>query len=135
MENFSNGKLSNTMKTNVVLAIALVVMVISLVAQCRYVVVTTAEGYLDPQKMFVLQGVGLPEEVKLTRIVTDDPHLPSIDGNRASNKAMFMFAFNESGPQCCPSVLSTINGCVCVTPEQHAFIANRGISKQTPVLK
>ena len=93
------------------------------------------EGYLDPEKMLVLQGVGLPEEVKLSKVITNDPNLPSIDGTRASKTAMFMFAFNESGPQCCPSVLSTVNGCVCVTPEQNAFIANRGIVKQSPVLK
>ncbi len=83
--------------------------------------------------MFVLQGVGLPEEVRMSEIVTNDPYLPSIDGSRDSNRAMFMFAFNESGPQCCPSSLSTANGCVCVTPEQNEFIANRGIWKERRV--
>lgn len=91
------------------------------------------EGYLDPKKMFVIQGVGLPERVKISKIIDTDRSLPSIDGHQDSKRAMFMFAFNESGPQCCPSILSTMNGCVCVTPEQNAFIANGGISKKRSI--
>lgn len=91
------------------------------------------EEYIDPEKMFVIQGVGLPPKVEISKMDTQDPNLPSIDGGRDSKRAMFMFAFNESGPQCCPSMLSTTNGCVCVTPEQNAFIANGGISKKIPV--
>jgi hypothetical protein len=124
---------------NILIVVLAIVACTFLVAMCiRMVFGPTSsivtEGYLDPEKMFVIQGVGLPEEVKISKIDTQDPNLPSIDGGRDSKRAMFMFAFNESGPQCCPSVLSTTNGCVCVTPEQNAFIANGGISKQRSVL-
>lgn len=52
--------------------------------------------------------------------------LPSVTGNKKDPNAMFMFAFNQSHPDCCPSTYSTSTGCVCTTKEQRDFINKRG---------
>lgn len=54
------------------------------------------------------------------------PTLPSVTGNKKDPNAMFMFAFNQSHPDCCPSTYSTSTGCVCTTKEQRDFINKRG---------
>ena len=55
-----------------------------------------------------------------------NPTLPSVTGNKNDPKAMFMFSFNQSHPDCCPSTFSTSTGCVCTTQEQRDFINKRG---------
>lgn len=83
----------------------------------------------DPSKIYVLQGSGgLPSAVKPPNFVLQDPNLPSIDGRQTSARQMFMFAFNDIGPHCCPSPVFGSRGCVCVTPEQNDLIANRGVT-------
>lgn len=39
--------------------------------------------------------------------------------------SMFMFSHNVSSPECCPSTYSSSNGCVCSTPEQRKWVAER----------
>ena len=51
---------------------------------------------------------------------------PPIDGDRKSPKHLHMLARNPSHPECCPSTYSTSTGCVCMTPAQKKWLANRG---------
>ena len=39
---------------------------------------------------------------------------------------MFMFAYNQCRPECCPSTFSCDHGCVCTTEQQRNFINSRG---------
>lgn len=68
-------------------------------------------------KFFVPQGTPLPlkhEEIYQT--------LPK--------DSMFLFAKNKSSPLCCPATYSSDQGCVCVTPQQVAYVAKyRGGNK------
>jgi hypothetical protein len=52
--------------------------------------------------------------------------LPSVTGNKDDPNSLFMFAFNQSHPDCCPSTFSTSTGCVCTTKEQREHINKRG---------
>ena len=56
----------------------------------------------------------------------DFPTAPTVDGQADSPRDAFMFAYNQSSPECCPSTYSTSTGCVCTTPEQRRFLAGRG---------
>lgn len=58
-------------------------------------------------------------------------YYPSIDGLDDSAKHMFMFAYNRSSPDCCPSTFSTSTGCVCMSNAQRDFINRRGKNKNT----
>jgi hypothetical protein len=42
---------------------------------------------------------------------------------------LFMFKDNQAKPECCGSSFSSDMGCVCTTPEQRAFINNRGSNR------
>ena len=47
--------------------------------------------------------------------------------------SMFVFSRNKASPECCPSTYSTSGGCVCTTPGQRKFIAEkRGNNKSYP---
>lgn len=39
---------------------------------------------------------------------------------------LFYFKNNQCKPECCPATLSCDGGCVCSTPEQRRFLAERG---------
>lgn len=54
---------------------------------------------------------------------------PSIDGKDKSAKHMFMFAYNRSSPECCPSTFSSSRGCVCMSEAQRDYINKRGSNK------
>jgi hypothetical protein len=54
---------------------------------------------------------------------------PSVDGNSKSPKHMFMFAYNRSSPECCPSTFSSSRGCVCMSNNQRNYINSRGSNK------
>jgi hypothetical protein len=56
---------------------------------------------------------------------------PSVDGSKDGAKHMFMFAYNKSSPECCPSTFSSSRGCVCMSEAQRAFINKRGSNKTT----
>jgi hypothetical protein len=67
---------------------------------------------------------------------TDPSHtktLPSVTGNKEDPNALFMFAFNQSHPDCCPSTFSTSTGCVCTTKEQRDHINKRGGNRSTDI--
>lgn len=56
---------------------------------------------------------------------------PPIDGNPDSPNHLFMFAYNRSSPECCPSTFSSSRGCVCMSEAQRNFINSRGSNKTT----
>lgn len=51
---------------------------------------------------------------------------PPVDGNQGSPKSMFMLAYNQSEPACCPSTYSSDRGCVCTTPAKRNWLARGG---------
>ena len=55
-----------------------------------------------------------------------DLNLPSVSGKEGDPNAMFMFAYNQAHPDCCPSTFSTSTGCICTTQEQRDMINKRG---------
>jgi hypothetical protein len=52
-----------------------------------------------------------------------------VDGKPGSPRQMFMFAYNRSSPDCCPSTFSSDRGCVCMSQVQRDFINMRGNQK------
>ena len=54
---------------------------------------------------------------------------PTVDGGSNSPKHLFMFAYNKSSPECCPSTYSSSRGCVCMSQAQRDFINKRGMNK------
>lgn len=51
---------------------------------------------------------------------------PTVDGQKGSPKHLFMFAYNQSSPSCCPSTFSSSRGCVCMSEAQRRYINQRG---------
>jgi len=54
---------------------------------------------------------------------------PTVDGTPNTPHHMFMFAYNRSSPECCPSTFSSDRGCVCMSNAQRDFINRRGNQK------
>ena len=44
---------------------------------------------------------------------------PTVDGKKNSPRSMFMFAYNQCRPECCPSTYSCDRGCVCTSAAQR----------------
>jgi hypothetical protein len=42
---------------------------------------------------------------------------------------LFMFKDNQAKPECCGASFSSDMGCICTTPEQRAYINNRGSNR------
>ena len=44
---------------------------------------------------------------------------------------MFMFAYNKVSPHCCSynGEYSSSGGCVCITPEQKQYLAQKGLNR------
>ena len=56
---------------------------------------------------------------------------PPVDGNSDDNrKQLFMFAYNKSSPDCCPSTYTTSTGCICTTKAQRDYINQRGNNRK-----
>lgn len=73
-----------------------------------------------------VQGHQVPLVQPKPSKIEDDPATPSVNGDPNGPKSKFVFAFNQSRPECCPSTYSTSSGCVCTTAQQRNWIANRG---------
>jgi hypothetical protein len=43
--------------------------------------------------------------------------------------SLFMFRDNQAKPECCGASFSSDMGCLCTTPEQRAYINNRGSNR------
>lgn len=67
--------------------------------------------------------------------LTEDPvsySFNAIDGSKGEGKPqhLFMLAYNQCRPECCPSTFSCDRGCVCTTDQQRDFINRRGNNHQ-----
>ena len=82
---------------------------------------------IKPSRMLIPQGHGLPNKDVKSKRLGNNVDAPSVDGTQKSPKSLFMYAFNECRPECCPSTYSCDKGCVCTTEQQRKFINNRGI--------
>ena len=80
---------------------------------------------LSNKNNFVAYGNQLPIRPVITK-KTDDSESPSVDGTKNSPKGLFMFAYNQCNPKCCPSTYSCDGGCICTTDKQRKFISSRG---------
>ena len=78
---------------------------------------------LAKKNNFVVQGSQVPIHPTNTEIKSDGPN---IDGTKNTPQNMFMFAYNQCNPKCCPSTYSCDGGCICTTKEQRKFISSRG---------
>jgi hypothetical protein len=87
-----------------------------------------SKKYIIPQEnLAIIQGVNLPDQpISPVTQFDNDPSSASIDGKSGSPSQMFMLAFNKVSPDCCPSVYSTSQGCVCMTDDQINWISQRG---------
>jgi len=67
--------------------------------------------------------------------LTEDPvsySFNAIDGSQGEGKPkqLFMFAYNQCRPECCPSPYSCDRGCLCPDQKQVEFINKRGNNNQ-----
>ena len=85
-----------------------------------------------PSTLYTPQGTPLPlkDQAKITTLPLES-NAPTVDGTNGAPKNMFMFAYNQCRPECCPSTFSCDHGCVCTTEQQRHFINSRG----TPQIK
>ena len=83
------------------------------------------------EKVFTPQGTQIPLKPNFTKSVSEGP---PVDGNTTDDnrKDMFIFAYNKSSPECCPSTYSTSNGCICTTKNQREYINQRGNNRSYP---
>jgi len=78
--------------------------------------------------LYTIQGTESPYyEYK-----TDNSDLPGppVDGESGPNN-MFMFSNNIVSPNCCPSMYTTSDGCVCTTDKQREFVNTRGHNRDS----
>ena len=80
-------------------------------------------------KMYVPQGTPLPLIPSSSGPVSVGPN---VDGTNKTPKDMFMFAYNQCKPECCPSTYSCDRGCVCTSKQQRKFLVGRGNNKTRP---
>lgn len=78
----------------------------------------------------VVQGHQLP--LKLVPTMNNFPNAPPVNGLDDAVRSDFMFAYNQSRPECCPATYSTSTGCVCTTPEQRKWLNERGNNRNYP---
>jgi len=77
--------------------------------------------------LYTPQGTPLPlkQQARVT-LLPQDSNGPTVDGTKNTPKNMFMFAYNQCRPECCPSTFSCDHGCVCTDEQQRHFINSRG---------
>lgn len=81
-------------------------------------------NFANSRQNHVLQGNQLPLKTPTTK--NQFPDAPPVDGRKGSPRSMFMLAYNQSHPACCPSTYSTDSGCVCTTPAQREWLERGG---------
>jgi hypothetical protein len=83
----------------------------------------------EPCDVPLLNKIKFTAPVGIQERLNPGPHFdtfPTVDGKKDSPKSMFVFAYNQAHPDCCPSTYSTDRGCVCTTEQQRKFINGRG---------
>ena len=83
----------------------------------------------DPSSLYTPQGTPTPLEPEITKL-SFKSNGPTVDGTNRTPNNMFMFAYNQCRPECCPSTYSCDRGCVCTTEQQRNFINSRGITNK-----
>lgn len=85
----------------------------------------TSEQLAAPEKVLYHSPVGSSHNLRPDKY--GYCHLPSTDGTKMGPKALSMFAYNKSKPECCDrSSYSTSTGCVCITDNQRKYMAKGG---------
>lgn len=74
--------------------------------------------YLLENNLMVPQGSTIPLKLKKQYQLSSGPN---VDGTNKSPKNMFMFAYNQCRPNCCPGTYSCSGGCICTTNNQNNF--------------
>ena len=83
----------------------------------------------NPSSLYTPQGTPNPLEPEITKL-SFKSNGPTVDGTNRTPNNMFMFAYNQCRPECCPSTYSCDRGCVCTTEQQRNFINSRGITNK-----
>ena len=83
----------------------------------------------NPSSLYTPQGTPTPLEPEITKL-SFKSNGPTVDGTNRTPNNMFMFAYNQCRPECCPSTYSCDRGCVCTTEQQRNFINSRGITNK-----
>jgi hypothetical protein len=79
---------------------------------------------IPKEKLAIIQGVNMPDTPTNQEITFDnDPSASNLSGDPSQ---LFMFANNKASLDCCPSVYSTSQGCVCMTDDQINWLSQRG---------
>jgi len=84
---------------------------------------------LSPDKVAYHSPVGDAYALNPDPAMTE--RYPPIDGKNGSPQHLFMFAYNRSSPECCPSTFSSSRGCVCMSEAQRNYINRRGANKSS----
>lgn len=79
---------------------------------------------IKPENIIYHSPVGEPHTLNMDKAL--ECNNPSVSGKKAGPNAMFMLAYNRSSPDCCPATFSNSMGCVCMAPEQHAYLKRGG---------
>ena len=82
-----------------------------------------------PSTLYTPQGNPFPLKPKNTSLVNSNG--PNVDGTPNTPNDMFMFAYNQCRPECCPSTYSCDHGCVCTNEQQRNFINSRGRNRNS----
>ena len=69
----------------------------------------------------------IAEDVNAKSVIQGATGLTDVD---AGNLALF--ADNKQSPECCPSIYSGSNGCVCLSDEQANYLNSRGGNRVCP---
>ena len=85
------------------------------------------------QPIGAYDGVQLPtgNSVSVWRYTAPNEKLLG-DEFKPGPDSLFMFKNNQCKPECCGASFSCGGGCVCTTPEQRQYIAERGGNRTAP---
>lgn len=86
----------------------------------------TFELHKPTRQNATVQGYQVPLRQPYPSDLAHSAHYATVDGTDNTPRDMFMFAHNQSHPECCPSTYSTSTGCVCTTPAQRRWLYMRG---------
>ena len=78
----------------------------------------------NPNTLYTPQGTPFPLKPKISKQGNNNG--PTVDGTNKTPNDMFIFAYNQCRPECCPSTYSCDHGCVCTNKQQREFLNSRG---------
>jgi hypothetical protein len=87
---------------------------------------TVYDLHVPTRQNVTVQGYQVPLRQPFPGEIAHSELYPTVDGSPNTPKDMFMFAYNQSHPECCPSTYSTSTGCICTTPAQRQWLNMRG---------